>query len=176
VSTPIEEATVRAFGATPVRMAPESIAEALGSGALDGALLSWERAGALGVDRAARFHQEFGPENAGLTAAVYVFGMHPESFRGMPEDLRKVFNDNSGADTAAWLGRVLDEAAQAARAAAQARGDSVVVLTKDESERWRAAAREAADAQINALEAAGKRMQPLLESAAGYLKKFDPVK
>jgi TRAP-type C4-dicarboxylate transport system substrate-binding protein len=177
VSTPVEEATVRAMGATPLRLAPEEIAESLGSGALDGALLSWERAGALGVDRATRFHQEFGPGNAGLTSAVYVLGMHPESFRGMPEDLRKVFDANSGADTAAWLGRVLDEAAEAARAAAQTRGDSIAVMPKDEAERWRAAARAAVEARDKSLEAAsGRRLQPLAESAASYLLRFDPAK
>lgn len=176
VSTPVEEATVQAMGATPVRVAPEKIVESLRSGALDGALLSWERAGALGVDRATRFHQEFGLGNAGLTSAVYMLGMHPESFRGMPEDLRKVFDANSGADTAAWLGRVLDEAAEAARAAAQARGDTVAVMPREEAERWRAAARSAVDARARSLEAAsGRRMQPLAESAASYLQRFDPV-
>jgi TRAP-type C4-dicarboxylate transport system substrate-binding protein len=176
VSTPFEEATVRAMGATPVRVAPEMIAESLGSGALDGALLSWERAGALGVDRVTRVHQEFGPANAGLTSAVYVLGMHPESFRGMPEDLRKVFDANSGADTAAWLARVLDEAARAARAAAQARGDTIAVMPQEEAERWRAAAQGAADAHTKSLEAAGRRMQPLAESAASYLQRFDAGK
>jgi TRAP-type C4-dicarboxylate transport system substrate-binding protein len=176
VATAVEEATVQAMGATPLRVAPSRIADALASGELDGALLSWERAGALGVDRAARFHQEFGPGNAGLTSAVYVLAMHPDSYRGMPEDLRKVFDANSGADTAAWLARVLDEAAQAARAAAQARGDSVAVMSKEEAERWRAAAQGAVDARTKSLEAAGRRMQPLAESAGAYLTKFDPAK
>jgi hypothetical protein len=53
VSTPLEEAVLQAMGATPVRTAPAKMAEALAGGSLDGALLSWERAGALTVDRAA---------------------------------------------------------------------------------------------------------------------------
>ena len=166
---------MQAMGATPVRLAPSRIAESLASGELDGALLSWERAGALGVDRAARFHQEFGPGNAGLTASLFVLAMNPDSFRGMPEDLRKVFDANSGAETAAWVARVLEEGAAATRAAAQGRGHSIAVMSKEEAERWREAARGAADARTQSLEAAGRRMQPIAESAGTYLQKFDPA-
>ena len=173
VSTPVEESVLQALGATPVRTAPARIAEALTSGSLDGALLSWERAGALGVDRAAGFHEEFGPANAGLTSAVYVLAMNPDSYRGLPEDLRAVFDANSGPDVAAWLGRVLDEAAGAARSAAQRQGDAFRVVAAEETDRWRTAAKSAADARTQALEQAGARMQTLMNSANAYLKRFD---
>lgn len=174
VSTPVEEAVLQALGATAVRTAPAKIAEALASGSLDGALLSWEQAQAMGVGRAAGFHEEFGPLSAGLTSSLFVLAMNPESYRGLPEDLRAVLDANSGAEVGAWLGRVFDEAARAARDAAQRQGDAFRVVARDEMDRWRAAAKSASEARTKALERAGLRMQPLSDSANAYLKRFDP--
>lgn len=172
--TPGDRALLAAMGATPVAMPLSQVAEALNAGSLDGVLLSWERAGALGIDRAARSHTEFGPGNAGLTSSLFVFAMHPGSYKSLSDDLKAVMNTNSGIETAAWLGRVLDDAAAGVRKAAAARGAVIRVMTPEERDRWVAAARTVTDATTQALEQVGVRVRPLQDSAREQLQQFDP--
>ncbi len=171
-----EGALLAAMGAKPVEMPLGQVTEALNSGALDGVLLPWERASALGIDRATRSHTEFGPENRGLTSSLFVFAMNPASYASLSDDLKAVVNANSGAETAAWLGRVLDEAAAGARKAATARGDVIRVMTPEEQGRWTAAARIVTEAETATLEKAGVRVRPLLDSAREQLQQFDAAR
>ena len=64
-------------------------------------------------------------ETPWLYSAVFVLAMNPATYKSLPDDLRKVINANSGADTSAWLGRVFDAAAASARQAAADRGDAI---------------------------------------------------
>jgi TRAP-type C4-dicarboxylate transport system substrate-binding protein len=173
VATPDEGALLATMGAVPVEMPPARMADALGNGSAEGALLPWERASALGIDRVARTHAEFGPDNAGLTSTLFAFVMHPASYASLADDLKAVINANSGIETAAWLGRVMDEAAAGARRAAIARGDLTRVITPAERDRWRQAARAVTQARAAALEQDGVRLRPLIDSLREQLQGFD---
>ena len=162
-----------AMGAVSVEMPMSKMAEAVSGGAVDGALLSWTDAQVAGVDRAARSHTEFGPGNGGLASSLHVLVMSAGSFGALPDDLKAVVNANSGAETAAWLGRVMDDAATQARKAAVARGDAIRVLTREERDRWIVAARTVANARIDALEQADVRMKGLVERLREQLREFD---
>ena len=172
--TPSDAALLSAMGATAVSLPAERIADALDQGTVDAALLSWERAAALGVDRAAKSHLEVGAGNPGMTSTLFVFAMSGGSFRSLADDLKTVVGAGSGKDTAAWLGRVLDEAAAKARQAAAARGDAISVLTPQAREKWLQAARAVGDAQLKALEQAEIPVRPLLQSAREQLQELDP--
>jgi hypothetical protein len=102
--------------------------------------------------------------------------MSKSSFRGLADDLKAAVNANSGIETAAWLGRVLDVAAASARKAAVGRGDVVRSVTADEQARWRQAAAQVTAAMLADLEKAGVRVRPLLDSARERLKEFDAVR
>lgn len=168
-----EAAVLTAMGARASVMTTAQMADGLKSGALDAVLLPWERAATAGIDRATQAHVEFGPDGTGLVSATYVLAMSTSSFRGLADDLKAAVNANSGIETAAWLGRVLDVAAAAARKAAAARGDALRTVTADEQARWRQAAAEAAAALLADLEKAGVRVRPLLDSARERLQEFD---
>jgi TRAP-type C4-dicarboxylate transport system substrate-binding protein len=157
------------MGATPVEMRPEMVADAVAAGSADAALLSWERVG----ERLVGSHVEVGPGNPGITTCLFVLAMSRDSYRALADDLKAVIDANSGTETAAWLGRVLDEAAAEARKAALARGDAVRAMSANERERWAQAARRVTDARVTALEQADIRLKPLLDSAREQLQEFD---
>lgn len=173
VASAQDGAVIAAMGGVPVETDAAGMAEALKSGRADGALLSWSQAAQSGVDRVAKAHTDFGPNQAGVSSTVYVFAMSTGSFRGLPDDLKAVVNANSGAETAAWLGRVMDAAAARARKAAADRGDIVRVVTPEERDKWRQAARPVTDARIRALEQGGVKVKLLLDSAREQLNDFD---
>lgn len=173
VESPEDAPLIAALGAVPVEMPAARIAEAVRSQAVDGVLMPWSRVASLGIDRVVTDHTDFGPDGAGLTTSLFVLAMNPASYRGLADDLKAVVNANSGSDTAAWLGRVMDETAAGARKAAITRGDTIRVLAPSERERWRQAVRPVVDARTKALEQAGVRVGPLLESLREQLKEFD---
>lgn len=163
------------MGATPMLDDLALLPSAVGDAGIDAVLLPWEQAGASGIDRLTRSHLEFGPRNSGLTSSVFVFAMNSSSYRGLSEDLRLVIDANSGADTASWIGRVMDEAAARTRKSAIERGDTVRQITADEIQRWRSARTSILESWTKSGETAGLRPGPLLDSARKYLQTFDPV-
>lgn len=171
-----EVALLAAMKAEARLMTPAQMVDALKSGTVDAVLLPWERASASGIDRATHAHVEFGPDGAGITSSVFVLAMGISSFRGLADDLKAAVNANSGIETAAWLGRVLDVAAASARKAAVARGDVVRSVTAEEQARWRQAAAQVTATTLADLEKAGVRVRPLLDSARERLKEFDAAR
>jgi TRAP-type C4-dicarboxylate transport system substrate-binding protein len=163
------------MGATPMLGDQGQLASAVRDATTDAILLPWEQAGASGVDRLTRSHLEFGPHNSGLTSSVFVLAMNSSSYRGLSEDLRRVIDANSGADTASWIGRVMDEAAATTRKSAIERGDTVRQITADEMQRWRSAGKSILESWSKSREIAGMRTGPLLDSARKYLQTFDPA-
>jgi TRAP-type C4-dicarboxylate transport system substrate-binding protein len=172
--TLVDAALLAAMGATPMAMQPDAVAQALDEDAVDGALLGWERAGATGVDRVTRSHVEVGRGNPGVTTSLFVFAMSAGSYRALADDLKKIIDANSGKETAAWLGRVLDEAGGEVRKAALARGDAIRTIEPAARERWAQAARSVTEAQAKVLEQVDIRLKPLLDSAREQLQEFDP--
>ena len=170
---PFAAGLAKAAGAQPVELRGSEAAAALADGRVDAVLVSWQRAGEMGVDRSAHVHTEFGPDRTGLMSSVYAFVLNPGTWRGLPDDLRAVIEANSGPETAAWLGRVFDEAAAAARAAAVARGDVVSVMAPENAEPWRTAARASIEERVKAYERAGARLRPLVDSAREQVQAFD---
>ena len=176
VRSDAEGDVLRSAGAVVVAMDEARMADALQKGEVEGVLLPWERAVLRGLDRLARVHASPGDAQPGVVSALGALVMNPDMYRGLPDDLRAVFSANAGADTSAWLGRVHDEAAAAARQAASARGEVLHVLTDEERERWRLAARSATQTRTAALEQAGVRAKLLAESARDYLDQFDAAR
>lgn len=172
----VEVAVLEVMGAKSTLMTPAQMADGLKNGALDGVVLPWERASASGIDRATHAHVEFGPDGAGMTSSIFVLAMSSSSFRGLAEDLKAAVGANSGIETAAWLGRVLDVTAASARKAAAGRGDVVRSVTAEEQARWRQAAAQVTAAMLADLERAGVRVRPLLDSARERLKEFDAAR
>lgn len=173
---PTDAALLKAVGAEPVLLPGGRVAAAVEEGAVDGALLSWERIAATGLDRVTRSHVDIRGGTPGMTSAAFVLVMGVRTFRSLPDDLKTVVEANSGRETSAWLGRVLDEAGVQARAAAVERGDSVHTMTQQEEDRWLAAARAVSNAQAEALERANVRASILFESAREQLQEFDPLR
>jgi TRAP-type C4-dicarboxylate transport system substrate-binding protein len=171
VASPVDAALLAALGATPLQVPAARVTSTVREGAAEGALLPWSEAGSL-----AGSHVESGPGSAGMTSALFVLAMSPSSYRTLPDDLKAVIEANSGKETAAWIGRVLDEAAAESRKAAVARGDAVRVMTAAERDQWMQAAKKVSEARTAALAQAGIGIRTLSESARAQLQTFDAPK
>jgi TRAP-type C4-dicarboxylate transport system substrate-binding protein len=102
--------------------------------------------------------------------------MNAAIYKSLPDDLKKVFNANGGAETSAWLATVLDDSAAAARKRAADSGHAINVLTSDTMAQWQRPAQSAIDAWIKELDGRGMQGKELMDSARESLAEYDRPK
>ena len=131
VPGPTGNAVVEAMGATPVTMPVPDLPQALGTSAVDGALIPWEIIPPLQLFESTQYQIE-GPDRNRFGTTTFQVSMNKARWDGIDPELQQIFNDNSGED---WL----REVAEIWRAAddvgiqmAVDNGNEHVVLTEDE--------------------------------------------
>ena len=95
--------------------------------------------------------------------------MNRDSYEGLPDDLKAVIDANSGIETSAWVGRVMDEGDAPARAIAVERGNTIATIDGAELERWQEAAEPVVASWIADMEDQGIDAQALIDSLAAIL-------
>jgi TRAP-type C4-dicarboxylate transport system substrate-binding protein len=129
------------LGATPVSMPVPQVADALSKGVIDGAVVPWEVVPSIKVHEMVKYHSETDPAMPALYTAIFLFAMNKKTYDGLPPELRKVIDDNSGLPLARELGRLWDSTAPAARKQATDRGNLINVVPATEVANWDRAAR-----------------------------------
>ncbi|OJH45133.1 TRAP transporter substrate-binding protein [Paracoccus sp. SM22M-07] len=131
VPGPTGNAVVEAMGATPVTMPVPDLPQALGTSAVDGALIPWEIIPPLQLFESTQYQIE-GPDRNRFGTTTFQVSMNKARWNGIDPELQQIFTDNSGED---WL----REVAEIWRAAddvgiqmAVDNGNEHVVLTEDE--------------------------------------------
>jgi TRAP-type transport system periplasmic protein len=129
-------AAVAALGAQSVPMPVLQIPMALGAHVVDGCLDPWGVVPAFKLNDL-KFHTEFSEYTPAATA--FVLAMNRDVYGRLPRDLKAVLDANSGPAVAAAAGAMWDGDAEIAASAARERGDGIIVLSPEETGRWRKA-------------------------------------
>ncbi len=124
------------LGATPVGMPVPAVPESLSKGVIDATTIPWEVTPSLKVAELVKNHTGFSGKN-GLYTQTFVFAMNKAAYDKMPDDLKKVIDANSGIETAAMMGRVMDEGDKIGLAIAQKAGNNIITLDEAETQRWK---------------------------------------
>jgi TRAP-type C4-dicarboxylate transport system substrate-binding protein len=124
------------LGATPVGMPVPAVTDALSKGTIDGTTIPWEVTPALKVSELVKNHTTFAGKQ-GLYTQTFAFSMNRAAYSKLPDDLKKVIDNNSGIETAALFGRAMDEGDKVGRAIAEKAGNNIVALDLAETQRWR---------------------------------------
>jgi TRAP-type C4-dicarboxylate transport system substrate-binding protein len=144
--SPLAFATIRALEATPVTIPLPQIRDGLSQKAIDGCLMSWEAVAPIRLQEFVRHHTEFA--GAAVSASAFVLAMNRARYEKLPDDLRKVIDENSGPSAAEMVGRMWDDRAAIAQELARKRGNTIETLPPGEAERWRKAAEPVIQAWI----------------------------
>ena len=96
---------LQTLGAVPVGMPVPAVPEAVSKGVIDGAVIPWEITLPLKMRELVGNHTEFSGDR-GLYTATFVFAMNQASYDRLPDDLKKIIDQNSGMMAAAWAGRM----------------------------------------------------------------------
>lgn len=158
------------LGSEPVGMPVPAVPEGLSKGVIDATTIPWEVTPALKVAELVENHTGFSGEN-GLYTQTFVFAMNKASYDKLPDDLKKVIDDNSGMETAAMFGQVMDQGDEIGLKIAQDRGNNIITLDEAETQRWKDAASDIEAGWIAEMDAAGKDGQMLVDDAKALIKK-----
>ncbi|WP_428035251.1 TRAP transporter substrate-binding protein [Amphritea sp.] len=101
-----------ALGATAVVMPASKAHEALARGVADGILFPWDAIKSYRLEKLLPYHLEV-PN--GFYTIAFFFAMNQKFYDSLPADLQALIDANSGPDTAAFLGRAWDAAADKTR-------------------------------------------------------------
>ncbi|MFD0857412.1 TRAP transporter substrate-binding protein [Roseovarius aquimarinus] len=161
---------LQALGATAVGMPVPQVPQALTTGVIDGAVIPWEVSGSLRIESVAQNHTEFGAENGGLSTSVMALVMNKGVYEGLPDDLKKVIDDNSGAALAEMAGTAFDEAELRERQKAVDAGHEIVVIPEADLAAWKEASQPVIDAWVQAMTDAGHDGAAMLSDAEAMLQ------
>ena len=155
------------LGATSIGMPVPAVPEALSKGVIDATVIPWEVTSALKVAELVGNHTEFG--DGALYTTAFLFAMNKGVYAGLPDELKKVIDENSGLEFSAFAGRTMQEYDAPARQIALDRGNTVIELSPEQVEEWRAASQGTIDAWLEEADAKGIDGTALLERARALI-------
>ncbi len=170
--TRIGSQTLAALGAVPVQMPAPSVPESISKGVVDGASITWEVSTALKLQEICKTHTETAPNQAKHSYAIFVFAMNQAKYNGLPANLKKVIDQNSGPAVSKWAGATHDTFTAPARKIAVDRHNPINILSDAEYKRWVKAAEPVNEGWIKEVNAKGGNGKALLEDAKLLLKKY----
>jgi TRAP-type C4-dicarboxylate transport system substrate-binding protein len=165
-----------ALGATPVAMPLPALADALSKGVVDGYLLPWEVIPSIKAHELTKYHSETDPKSRALYTAVFTLAMNQAKYDSLPADLKRVIDQNSGANLAHSFGKQWDASAPPARKLAVDRNNTFYMIPASELENWRKATDNLDDDWVKDVTAKGNDGKALLQAARDMIKKYEGAK
>lgn len=158
------------LGAVPIGMPVPAVPEAVSKGVIDGAVIPWEVTLPLKMSELVKNHTGFSGDKS-LYTATFLFAMNQGSYDRLPDDLKKIIDDNSGVEAAAWAGRAMDAGDAVGLKKAQGAGNNIVTLDAAETKRWADAATAVEKAWIAEMSGKGLDAQALVDDAKALVAK-----
>ncbi len=162
---------IKELGGTPVGMPVPAVPEGLSKGVIDGTTIPWEVTKALKVPELVENHTEF-TGNA-LYSLTFVLAMNKDRYEGLPDDLKKIVDDNSGLEFSIFAGGTMEDSDAPSRQIAVDRGNNIVTLNAEETAVWKAAAQPVIDTWLADMESKGIDGQALIDEAKALIEAYD---
>lgn len=160
------------LGATPVGMPVPAIPEGLSKGVIDGTTIPWEVTTALKVPELVENHTEFAGK--ALYTLTFVLAMNKEKYESLPDDLKKVIDDNSGLEFSVFAGGTQEDSDGPAREMALDMGNNIITLDEAQTQVWIDAAQPIYAAWVKDMDSKGYDGQALIDEARMLIEKYTP--
>ncbi len=112
---------IDAVGAAPVGMPASDTYTSLQRGVIDGLAFTWQPIQAFRLDELLSHHT-----NIPFYNSTFVVTMNKDKYNSLPDDLKKVIDDNSGIVLSERIAKIFDDSNEAAMAAAREKGDTMI--------------------------------------------------
>lgn len=114
---------LESMGASPVGLPANDIYTSLQRGVVDGLSFPWEAVKTFKIDEVTKYHT-----NIPFYSSALMVSMNNETYNGLPADLQKVIDDNSGMALALKVGEVFDKHDKMVLQEARDKGDEFVEI------------------------------------------------
>jgi TRAP-type C4-dicarboxylate transport system substrate-binding protein len=158
-------------GATPVGMPLPGIPDALSKGTIQGAVIPWEVVPSVKVHELTKFHSEFPSTGPALYTTTFVMAMNKAKYDGMPADLKRVIDANSGMATSAWLGKTQQAGDPAGRKSATDRSNTMYTFSQAETDQFVKLSSQIDDEWVADMNKKGFDGKKLLDGAKALIEK-----
>lgn len=162
----ISTEALKALGATPVPIPGLKMTEAFMRNVVDGVVAPWSISRAIRVIDAAKFHTE-----SPIHEPTLIMMMNKDSYAKLNPAAKKAIDMNSGAQTAAALGKRWEKDDVPAIGKAKQLKNSIVRVRGEELQRWRKAMQPVYDAWVKEMTAKGHPGKELLADAEAFIAK-----
>ncbi len=112
---------IDALGAAPIGIPAGDIYTSLQRGVIDGLAVTWQPIQAFRLDELLNTHT-----NIPFYNSTIVVSMNKEKYNSLPNDLKKVIDDNSGIVMSNRIAKIFDDSNAEVMAAARAKGDTMI--------------------------------------------------
>ena len=159
------------IGAQPQSIPPPGVPEALAKGVVDGVVFPYDAVIPFKLDELTNRVSEFGGDR-NFYNSVLLFVMNKAKYDGLPADLKKVIDDNSGAVLSRDLGRKWDEWDKIGRAAVLKRNTPIHVIDGADLAAWKKAVEPITAKWIEERNKAGDNGAELVKIAQDLVAKY----
>ena len=159
------------LGATPVGMPLPAIPEALSKGVVNGTVIPWEVTPSIRLAELVSNHAEFSGDEALYTATI-VLVMNKVKYDALPDDLKAILDEKSGAALSTFASEVMFEYDKPGRDIAVENGNTIVQLDEAEVARWKEAAQPVVARWVADMDSKGIDGQALIDQAKGLIDKY----
>jgi len=160
------------LGATPVGMPLPAIPDALSKGTIDGCVIPWEVVPSIKVHELVKYHSEFAAGGEALYTTTFVMAMNKKKYESLAPDLRKIIDNNSGADTSAWLGKTQEGNDPLGRKAAVDRNNTIYTIPAIDTQEFRRKASVVEVEWIDDMNKRGLDGRKLRDTARALIEKY----
>jgi len=173
-ATRLNSRMLAALGATPVQMPLPAVPESMSKGVIDGAMVPWEGVPAAKLQEIAKSHLDVPAGQAKFSNSIFAFVMNQARYDGLPPELKKVIDANSGLAVSAWAGeKGFDAVVAANHKLASDRGNLLLTLSDAEYQRWNKASADVDEQWVKEVSAKGANGKALLEEARALIRQYD---
>ncbi len=159
------------LGASPIGMPVTAIPESLSKGVIDGAVIPWEVTTSLKVPELVKNHTEFA-DGFSFYTVTFTLVMNKARYESLPDDLKKVIDDNSGVELSAFAGKTQAGADGPARELAVKAGNNIITVSAEDAAKWRETAQPVYDRWASEMDAKGIDGKAMIAEAQALIAKY----
>ncbi|MEN6669032.1 TRAP transporter substrate-binding protein [Psychrobacter sp. B38] len=152
---------IESAGGTPVGLPATDLYTSLQRGVLDGVSLTWDAMGPFRLIELTNAHT-----NIPFYSSAMMVTMNKDKYESLPDDLKKVIDDNSGKAMAASAGKVFDAQDAKYMAEAKAKGDTMIDIPDPLNDpQWKGPLEAGTEKYLNDVAALGLDAQTVYQKA-----------
>ena len=161
-----------ALGAVPVQMPLPQVPESISKGVIDGAMVPWEGVPPIKLQEITKYHLDTPAGAPKMSNTTFVIAMNQAKYDGLPPELKKVIDANSGLEFSKQIGKSFDATTEPAKKLTAAAGGVFDTLSPAEFDRWKKATDGVEKAWFTEVATKGGNGPALLEDARALIKKY----